>query len=308
MKMIFRLFSAVIILIALSGAAVAESNTENSNRHHDLMDIHRFIRTYDPSFQIPLDVVKTMESSWQSHTAEYESINVSFDEVLFDGYWIYTSASITAKENNVLLMPGNAYPTDVYTNSGNTYLEASKSSGKKLLAVYVYPAVFDELGSYFLDSINSSCNEIICISGANWIIDDLFVDILWNIEVYSIDALTLEYSLLEKHTEHTFFSNISKKEVYFYSCDLNDISIKGAKLIKTCLTTYIEFYSESGAVDLYNIILKDENGTTYKKGAPPAINTFYFDKIPKTIILETQSHIVPSKNYIILKLSSDMIS
>lgn len=102
-------------------------------------------------------------------------VQVTLQEVLYDGYWIYTSASVVpTSSETTLVMPGSA-GMDERVSGGNgeksrmdirTFREAATEDGKRLLSVYVYPKEFDYLPFYFLDHRQDANDSSTLLSGS----------------------------------------------------------------------------------------------------------------------------------------------
>lgn len=111
-------------------------------------------------YNLPHVLEKGMYALYMPRTLDCGEVQVTLQEVLYDGYWIFTVASVTpTSSKKTLVMPGSA-GADESVSGGNgeksgldsrTFREAATEDGKRLLSVYVYPKEFDYLPFYFLD-------------------------------------------------------------------------------------------------------------------------------------------------------------
>ena len=111
-------------------------------------------------YELPEQVLSRLSLEQGTQTFSIGEVKVTLREILYDGYWIYTSASVMpSSPDGGVIMPGSASFGDLVRggygetarSDERTFLEAAQQEGKRLLCVYVYPREFDELSFYFLD-------------------------------------------------------------------------------------------------------------------------------------------------------------
>lgn len=301
-SIVVKILSLSVLLSATSYRFYATANVDSNVNEY--LEITSFFHSYDPEFQLPLTVSENTNIRWEPIKITYGPIQISINEVLYDGYWMFTAANVMSMNESIIIMPGASYPTDFYKNTDDTYLNVAERNNRYLTAVYVYPAYFDQLGSYFLDSIDHGDSGVTCLSGANWISDRKAVDVLWTVEIYSVDLISLKYSLLERIERNSTVCQISEKKEYIYNiASDNNKNIGFMKLIDTGLSSYVEFLGDSiDTANFYSIILEDEEGNAYKRGAPPALNSFIISETPKKILLRLRRTPYSQEESILLNL------
>lgn len=143
---------------------------------------------------------------------ETNDVKVTVREIVYDGIWLYTSADICAiSPESVLVMPGSAAIGDPCSGlNGELDVEDKRSfktaafeDGKRLLAVYVYPKEFDELGEYFLDHFQRSGGVSTFLSGARMSTENDPAFLTLSIQVYEVDLQSGKYTLLEEMLSNT---------------------------------------------------------------------------------------------------------
>ena len=143
-----------IFLLCLPLAAFAAPNTNADDDSY----LARYMTRYD--YVLPQTIIDQIQVYFTPQEADCDLIRVRFDEILYDGQWMYTSASVWPQNpNEVIVMPGDVQKNDLVTGSYDEKLQndmrsfesVAKEDGKQLLCVYAYMKEFDDIGEYFLD-------------------------------------------------------------------------------------------------------------------------------------------------------------
>lgn len=95
------------VLICLPMTASATANNGYDDRY-----IAQYIKLY--GYTLPTDTIKRIEVNFSPQEAECGQVHVKFDEILYDGQWMYTAASICPQDvDSVLVLPGDADRSDL---------------------------------------------------------------------------------------------------------------------------------------------------------------------------------------------------
>lgn len=122
-------------------------------------------------------------------------VEVSLEEIAYDGQWLYTAASAKLLDSSTYLLPGDAQPSDPAKGfyKENTrkderaFLQVVKEDGKQLLAVYIYIKEFDEIGAYFLDHLQVSESTSMLYRGAKLGCGNKSAHVTWIIPTYKVN-------------------------------------------------------------------------------------------------------------------------
>ena len=143
-----------IFLLCLPLAAFAAPNTNADDDSY----LARYMTRYD--YVLPQTIIDQIQVYFTPQEADCDLIRVRFDEILYDGQWMYTSASVWPQNpDEVIVMPGDVQKNDLLTGSYDekpqsnmrSFESVAKEDGKQLLCVYAYMKEFDDIGEYFLD-------------------------------------------------------------------------------------------------------------------------------------------------------------
>jgi hypothetical protein len=295
MKKVLLYFLAVMLIMAgsVAFASVALAAASNHSAITDYLEIYGY--TLAPAIQ------DAMHSAFVPQAADCGDVWVSLDEILYDGRWLYTAASVTPKEpEKVLILPGSAQMDNLVSGSyregqrddNRTFLHAAVEDGKRLLCVYVYPKEYDKLSAYILDHFQMAGDVSILLSGACLIAENESVPITWMVQLYEVDLATGRYDFLEEYDYPITISPVQplKEKTYKVSDEIGQ-PFDTVTLIQSALSVYVEpQWKDVEDQDLYRIALQDLEGNAVSPGAPPDTGTFKMDRLPDKLYILTQNH------------------
>ena len=191
-----------ILLLCLPLAAFAAPNTNADDDSY----LAQYMTRYD--YVLPQTIIEQIQVNFTPQEADCDLIRVRFDEILYDGQWMYTSASVWPQNpDEVIVMPGDVQKNDLVTgpydeklqNDMRSFESVAKEDGKQLLCVYAYMKEFDDIGEYFLDHFQKANGESVLMSGARMAGGCKAIKATWSIKVYDVDLETGKYSLLGEY-------------------------------------------------------------------------------------------------------------
>ena len=279
-----------ILLLCLPLAAFAAPNTNADDDSY----LAQYMTRYD--YVLPQTIIEQIQVNFTPQEADCDLIRVRFDEILYDGQWMYTSASVWPQNpDEVIVMPGDVQKNDLVTgpydeklqNDMRSFESVAKEDGKQLLCVYAYMKEFDDIGEYFLDHFQKANGESVLMSGARMAGGCKAIKATWSIKVYDVDLETGKYSLLgeylfpmkilplQPYAERTYRVVSGKKDLF-----------ESVVLAYTPLNTYVfPQWKEKQDRPRFSIALVDANDTPFSQGVPLAADTYVLDTLPNEIFL-----------------------
>ena len=279
-----------ILLLCLPLAAFAAPNTNADDDSY----LAQYMTRYD--YVLPQTIIEQIQVNFTPQEADCDLIRVRFDEILYDGQWMYTSASVWPQNpDEVIVMPGDVQKNDLVTgpydeklqNDMRSFESVAKEDGKQLLCVYAYMKEFDDIGEYFLDHFQKANGESVLMSGARMAGGCKAIKATWSIKVYDVDLETGKYSLLgeylfpmkilplQPYAERTYRVVSGEKDLF-----------ESVVLAYTPLNTYVfPQWKEKQDRPRFSIALVDANDTPFSQGVPLAADTYVVDTLPNEIFL-----------------------
>ncbi|MDO4836940.1 MAG: hypothetical protein Q4B32_00970 [Clostridia bacterium] len=243
-------------------------------------------------FTMPQDVTTFAQTNFQPLTIETDGIVVSVQEILYDGVWLFTSATAQPSSDDVIIVPFEAEVNDPIAGGygenlredSRTFLEAAQEEQKNLLLVSVMPAEYEQADFYFLDHRQDAGSQSTLFSGAPVALqgDDLTIHI-------AVETTLISYSTGETLSEarHEYSVTIKSLSTYNekeYLPATDDAPVEKLVLVQTDLATYVyPSWKESQAEALPEYVLTDAEGNPYPSGIPQDANSYSFDVLPDTV-------------------------
>ena len=237
----------------------------------DTLNTESQLARYLNLYGVPLteEILDRMHSSFSADEAVCGPVRVSFDEVLYDGQWLYTAATAWPEDpESVLVLPGGMTPEEPVVgyyiegpcNDKRSFAQVAQQEHKQLIAVYAYPQEFDALGLYFLDALQETPNQFILFSGAQLAGGEKPVTITWSIQIYDVNLYNGKYDL---HGTYQFPLPLQplgpyKERIYHVLRAKDEVPFESVKLVQTPLATYllVDWNSEK----YFFVELIDESG------------------------------------------------
>ena len=244
-------------------------------------------------------VLEWITTSYVPETVDYGDISVTFNEVLCDGRWLYTSVEAVPNDPDaVLLFPSSAWLDDRVSggygeelrDDDRTFIDAAVEDGKRLVMVSVYPALFDSLPEYFKDHLQLADDKSFLLSGGMVSWDGDVLETNWKVRIYDIDPQTgerIDDAIIEAlHPLEAPVYTPMEQQDYNVVDTSGDLSFETMTLIRTPLTTYTEVsWIDEEDYYIYDYTLLDADGQEYPEGASSEAYAFEMDALPDTLTL-----------------------
>lgn len=146
-------------------------------------------------------VLEWMSAGYEPETVDFGDISVTFNEVLCDGRWLYTSVEVVPNDPEaVLLIPGSAFLDDrvsggygeALRGDDRMFIDAATEDGKRLVMVSVYPELLNSLPEYWLDHFQLADDVSILLSGGMVSVEGVTLETDWYVRIFDIDPQTGE--------------------------------------------------------------------------------------------------------------------
>jgi hypothetical protein len=248
-------------------------------------------------YELPEQLLGRLSLEQGTQTFSIGEVKVTLREILYDGFWIYTSASVMpSSPDGVIIMPGSAsfgdpvrggYGETAHSDE-RTFLEAAQQEGKRLLCVYVYPREFDEMSFYFLDHRQDAGGESVMVAGSCLDAPGGEMTIHWSVQVFEVDKDTGSYTLIDESELPQLIQPLGDVIVQSYKMpDGEALALTGITLIHTALTTYaIPAWADEAAQERYAFSLMDEGLREYAAGPAPAVFSFEMEQLPGKLYVQ----------------------
>lgn len=247
--------------------------------------------------EMPGDVLAWMDTAYAPETVDLGEVTITFAEVLCDGRWLYTSAlAVPNDPEAVLLIPGSAWTEDLVSGGygeaqredDRTFLDAAAEDGKRLLMVYVYPELLNDLPEYFLDHFQLADDVSMLLSGGMALLEGESLETNWHIQVFEIDLETGERvpgTDLET-TRELKASILGPMEERVYA-PLENAPFETLTLIQTPLAVYAQpQWEDEEAYYTFSYTLLDGEGKAYDEGASSEAYAYAMDTLPDALSME----------------------
>ena len=235
----------IIFLLCFPLAAFAAPNTNADDDSY----LARYMTRYD--YVLPQTIIDQIQVYFTPQEADCDLIRVRFDEILYDGQWMYTSASVWPQNpDEVIVMPGDVQKNDLLTGSYDekpqsnmrSFESVAKEDGKQLLCVYAYIKEFDDIGEYFLDHFQKANGVSVLMSGS--LPNEYF--------------FPMKIRPLQPYAERTYRVVNGERDLF-----------ESVVLAYTPLNTYVfPQWKEKQDQPRFSIALVDANDTPFSQGVP----------------------------------------
>ena len=283
-KVLCFIISIMLILMALPyGLGESVSSTDSS--------IAWLMKLY--GFDLSNNVIETMQESIHPQTFDCGSVKVTLQEVLYDGIWLYASATVMPVNPEVtLIMPGSATIGDFVSggyqenlrDDNRTFQEAALQDEKELLCIYVHPVELEQAEYFFLDHRQDAGNQSTLFSGAPINGTESTLTINLSIRLDAVDLSSETYTQIGIYEFPVDVQRIGSVNSRTYRSTRDDTPLDLISLVQTPLSAYAfpEWKSGDNEGD-YEFILLDEQSNPISRGAPPDGNTFCLPSLPNAL-------------------------
>ncbi len=242
------------------------------------------------SFDLPDGVINAMQASFRPQAFDCESVQVTLQEVLYDGVWLYTSAFVTPTDpETALIMPGSASMSDFVAGGYQENLRSDRRSfqvaamqdKKDLIIVYILPMEFEQAPYFFLDHRQDVGNQSTVFSGApvGWMDEALTIHLSIRLEL--VDPSTGTYTPIDTYEFPVDVQRVGPINSREYHTDQKDLPFDFLSLIQTPLSVYaFPIWKSEVAESSYRFTLLDNDFVRVTRGAPPDSNTYSLLELP----------------------------
>lgn len=198
--------------------------------------------------QIPLEAQQRAAELMSPVTMQIGDVRITFQEVIYDGRWLYGAASVVPNDpSKTLILPGDSeldmpvagHYVENERQDTRTFREAAREDNKELLAVYVYPR--GEVNSYAIDSFQLKDNTSILFSSIEMPGEQESLRVAWQIEIYHVSLDTGIYTQIHSTVHYMDVHMIAPLEKQAYALDEGAGAPFGTvTLVKSGLACYLE--------------------------------------------------------------------
>ena len=185
---------SILFIIGSVQCGYAESMTQTDSALAWLMELYEY--------DLPDSITDDMRAFFTPLEFDCGTVQVTLDEVLYDGEYLYTSARVMPVDSTTtLIMPASALVEDFVAggyhenlrSDPRSFMEAAVQDQKTLLMVEVHPVEFDRAEYYFLDHRQDAGDQTTVFSGASvgWIGEAPTIHLLITVTPYDPSADTI---------------------------------------------------------------------------------------------------------------------
>lgn len=286
---------AIIILLVIITRSTVSDGEPTPAITQTSSAVLSLLSTYGDTTYLSNDILKEYSIVIEPIIVETDDVKVTVREIVYDGIWLYTSADISAiSPESVLVMPGSAAIGDPCSGlNGEQGIEDNRSfknaaieDGKRLMAVYVYPKEFDELGEYFLDHYQRAEGVSTFLSGARVHTENAPTYLTLSVQVYEVDLLTGKYSLIEELVSNTqsVYPCVAVEKQEYVTATGNAL-FDSVQLIKSGITTYIQPMLNGKPYEIIDFTCNYVDGEVILHGASLDLRALSLTDFPDQFIL-----------------------
>lgn len=235
------------------------------------------------------------KSIYISNAQPYDcgAVEVTIQEILYDGVWLYTSATLMPKDDETtLIIPDSADWGDFvaggykenFRNDARTFRNAAAEDGKLLASIMVYPMEYEDADYFFLDHRQDAGSQSTVFSGAPvaWMEQNKIIHLSVHVQMIDPVAGTI---LSEEHFFHPIkIDMVGPVTKQIYKSEEPELPINSLQLVHTPLTSYaLPSWKSSTDAMMYTIHIVDNTGKVINRGAPLDTNTYNMAELPTTV-------------------------
>ena len=290
-----RKLACIILSIVLPFVPLISGYTESSLPVDSalawLMDLY--------GYNFPDGIAHAMRSSFHPQAFDCGPAQITLQEVLYDGVWLYTSATVTpTNPEKTLIVPRSAGLDDFVAggygenlrNDPRSFLEAALQDQKQLLWVSIYPVEYEKAPLYFTDHRQDDGDQSTLFSGAPLAGMEEALTIHLSIQLELIDPSTG----ITTHTEAYAFpvaiqrvGPVSKRD---YQADQEDFRFRSISLIQTPLTVYSFPEVSEGKMEIcYHFSLFDADLIPIPRGRVAEGFAWILQELPEKLNVQIES-------------------
>jgi len=250
-------------------------------------------------YDFPDGIAHAMRSSFRPQAFDCGPAQITLQEVLYDGVWLYTSATVTpTNPEKTLIVPRSAGLDDFVAggygenlrNDPRSFLEAALQDQKQLLSVSIYPLEYNKLPYYFTDHRQDNGDQSTLFSGAPLAGMEEALTIHLSIQLELFDPSTG----ITTHTDDYVFpiaiqrvGPVSKRD---YQAGHEDFPFHSLSLIQAPLTVYSFPEGSEGEMEIsYHLSLLDADLIPIPRGRVPGEYSWFLSELPEELNVQIEA-------------------
>lgn len=251
------------------------------------------------NFQLPAHIIKQSLLKKPIHF-DMKYIDLTVQEILYDGMWLYGIAVASPKNtNDGLILPCDADSSDFVKGGHNenatkderSFIEVSTQEKKPLILTKFHIAEMDNADYYFQDhrQLPNGSSVLFCGAPVQWLKNEQNITLIASTEI--LNSEDKKNSTAENKTIPFTIHAIGNITVQKYKPN-TPYPLTSVNLIQTPLSIYPQFQF-SKQTDIQNYSLKKiapTNGIEFIKGVPPDSTAFLADDLPTTVQITLHNH------------------
>lgn len=288
MKKIMRILLALYLMLGTITCGYGESEAAAQD------GIAWFMGTYN--YTLPASTLEISSVAFTPVTFDCGAAQVTIENILYDGMWIYTSAILApSSPEESLIMPDDAdsfFPVaGVYgenlRDDHRTFAEAAIEDGKQLVRTLAVPQEYYEL-DYFICGSRQDAGDtstMVCAAPCLWIDEE--INICFRVDVTVIDPATDQAEPTTTYEFPLTVKRLGSVEMAKYHSDqgIEALGYDTIMLVKTPLTVYA--YAEKGMNrHPAPVNMMDGSASPLPKGVPiDGTTTFDLPALPSQLYI-----------------------
>ena len=244
---------------------------------------------------LPEETIQAMMESFVPVTFDCGEVQVTLQNVLYDGVTLHTSAVIAPTvAGRTLVLPFSAGMNDLVCGEygenlradTRTFEQAAKEDGKQLANVSAYPKACDDLEVFWGDHRQDAgdTSTLIVYGGFDWLEAEKTIDFC--VEVMPWDPAAETWGDRETYLFPVTIHWLGDIETRTYRAgQANDLRYETLTLVKTPLTTYV--YVDGSHEKSVGAAIRNEQGEAYPAGmSMDGYVTLDMEALPETVLVE----------------------
>lgn len=283
------LLSGILCLMQLS-CSCAEKDEFSNNGLAWLMGLY--------GYKLSQHLITFSHSNFQPLIVESNGASITLDEILYDGTWMFTSATVVPSISDRIIVPFDADINDCIAggyqeklrSDTRSFLEVAQEDDKKLLLVSIYPVEYEHAEYYFLDHRQDEGLQSTLFSGAPVTLQGDTIVVHISVKTTLLSQLTGEILLEESNEYPISIQNLGVKNEKKYYTTYDESPLYELVLTQTELATYVyPEWNDDAVSEEMTYMLVDEFGQKYSCGIPQDSSTYFFHVLPDTLYVDILS-------------------
>ena len=245
-------------------------------------------------YEMDQSLIDEMNDNFQAQTFDCGKAQVTLREVLYDGVWMFTAATVvpTAGED-VIIIPASADMEDFIAggyqeglrDDQRTFLEAALEDHKQLLYIEIIPDEYEESDFYFEDHRQDPGEQSTLYSGGPVLLPEDENVIHLTIQISMIAPETEEESDPETYSFPVEIHRTASRKKSYHTAE-SDTPFDSVTLVITPLATHaLPEWKTQELKETVGFQLFDNNGEPFPKGIPQDSTTCFLTDFPDQFIV-----------------------